>query len=101
MMHYWQNNLTAFDAALIQMVETLTGRPCEPKNGGNHYFFEADYSKNKDPLFIMALWDAIEGRAGKRLLSIRDDATRQSLYVCVKFHEGECKDAAFIPKKER
>ena len=33
---YWQIKLTAFDAELVKMVESLTGKPCEPKNGGNN-----------------------------------------------------------------
>ena len=51
---YWQIKLTAFDAELVKMVESLTGKPCEPKNGGNHFFFEADYEKHNDPQYILA-----------------------------------------------
>ena len=40
MKNYWQTKLTAFDAELCKMVESLTGKPCEPKNGGSHYFFD-------------------------------------------------------------
>lgn len=97
----WHEKLTAFDAELCRMVETLTERPCTPKNGGTHYFFEVDYEKHSDPSYILALWDAIEGRAGKRLISIKDDADRHALFVRVKFYNGGCPDAAFIPKIEQ
>ncbi len=42
MMEYWQTKLTAFDAELCQMVESLTEKPCEPKNGSDQYVYEAD-----------------------------------------------------------
>ena len=96
----WHNKLTAFDAELCKMVESLTGKPCEPKNGGTHYFFEADYAGNNDPQYILAIWDAIEGRTGKRLISIKDEPDRHALFVRVKFYKGGCPDAAFIPKIE-
>ena len=98
---YWQTKLTAFDAELVKMVESLTGKPCEPKNGGSHYFFEVDYEKHNDPEYILAIWDAIEGRTGKRLISIKDDADRHALLVRVKFYKDGCPDAAFIPKIEQ
>lgn len=100
MKEYWQKQLTAFDAELCKMVESLTEKPCEPKNGGTHYFFEADYEKHNDPEYILAIWDAIEGRLGKRLISIIDNAERHALFVRVKFYKGDCADAAFIPKIE-
>ena len=100
MKDYWKTKLRAFDAELCKMVENLTGNPCEPKNGGNHYFFEADYSKHNDPQYILAIWDAIEGRAGNRLINIRDDADRQTLLVRMKFQTEDCPDARFIPKYE-
>ena len=86
---YWQIKLTAFDAELIKMVESLTGKPCEPKNGGSHYFFEADYEKHNDPQYILAIWDAIEGRTGKRLLEIKDEPERHALFVRVKFSDTQ------------
>ena len=98
---YWKTKLTAFDAELIKMAESLTGKPCEPKNGGNHYFFEVDYEKHHDPEYIAAIMDAIEGRTGKRLIYIKDDADRHALLVRVKFYSEPCKDAAFIPKIEQ
>lgn len=83
----WKRSLTPFDAELAIMVESLTGKPCELKFGGDHYFFEADYEKRNDPQFILAMWDAIEGRTGERLLEIKDDADRHALFVRVKFSE--------------
>lgn len=97
----WKSKLTAFDAQLCRMVESLTGKPCEPKFGGDHYFIEIDYSKNPDPQYILAIWDAIEGRAGKRLKKISDDPDRQCLWVNILFYSEPCKDAAFIPKIEQ
>lgn len=89
MEHDWHDKLTAFDAALIRMVESLTGVPCEPKNGGNHYFFEVDYQKHNDPFYILGVWDAIEGRVGSRLISIKDNAERHALFVRVKFSDTQ------------
>ena len=101
MMEAWQIKLTAFDAELCKMVESLTGKPCEPKNGGSHYLFEADYEKYNEPEYILAIWDAIEGRTGKRLISIKDDPERHALLVRVRFYNDGCPDAAFIPKIEQ
>lgn len=101
MNEYWKTKLNAFDAELCKMVESLTDKPCEPKNGGNHYFIEADYEKHNDPQYILAIWDAIEGRTGERLISIKDDAERHALLVRIKFHGQECPEAAFIPKIEQ
>ena len=103
MSEFWKTKLTAFDAQLCKMIESLTKRPCEPKNGGNHYFLEVDYRENADPQYILAIWDAIEGRAGKRLISLKDDPDRQCLWARVKFYEPDSADkreAAFIPKIE-
>lgn len=97
----WKSKLTAFDAELVKMVESLTGKPCEPKNGGNHYFIEVDYEKHNDPQYILAIWDAVEGRLGNRIISMRDNAERHCFVVRVKFHKNGCPDAAFIPKIER
>lgn len=84
---YWRTKLTPFDTELAIMVESLTGKPCELKNGDNGYFFEADYENHNDPNYILAMWDAIEGRTGERLLEIKDDAERHALFVRVKFSE--------------
>lgn len=98
---YWKRKLNAFDAQLCKMVESLTETECEPKNGGDHYFIEPSYKKHNDPQFILALWDAIEGRTGKRLISIEDNPDRHALFVRVKFYNDDCPDAAFIPKIEQ
>lgn len=97
----WKTKLMPFDAALCKMVESLTGMPCEPKNGGDHYFIECDYQKHNDPQHILAMWDAIEGRAGERLLHIADDRERMCIIARIKFHSGQCREAAFIPKIEQ
>lgn len=95
---YWKTKLNAFDAQLCNMVESLTGQPCEPKNGGDHYFIEPDYKDHNEPQFILALWDAIEGRAGNRLLEIHDDPERTRLLVRIRFYNERCPESAFIPK---
>ena len=82
---FWKSKLTSFDSALFRMVESLTELPCEPKNGGNHYFLEVDYSKHKDPDYISAIYDAIAGRMGSRLIKIDDDPDRNCLMVYVNF----------------
>lgn len=87
---YWQQKLTPFDAELAIMVESVTGKPCELKNGGDNFFFEADYGNHaNDPNYILAIWDAIEGRTGKRLLEIKDDPERHALFVRVKFSDTQ------------
>lgn len=98
---FWKSKLTAFDAQLCKMVESLTGLECEPKNGGDHYFIEPNYRDHNDPTFILALWDAIEGRAGDRLMEIHDQPERTRLWVRIRFYSEPCKDAAFIPKIEQ
>ena len=65
MMEYWQTKLTAFDAELCKMVESLTEKPCEPKNGGTHYFFEANYEKHNQPEYILANLGCNRGPDGK------------------------------------
>lgn len=95
------NKLTPWDRELFIMVESLTGKSCEPRDGGDHYFFEVNYENHNDPDYILAVWDAIEGRTGERLLNIKDDADRKSLFVYVEFYEGECPDTMFIPRVER
>lgn len=97
----WQSKLTAFDAELCKMVESLTGFECEPKNGGDHYFIKCDYSKHNEPEYILAMWDAIEGRTGDRLVGIKDYPEQTCIVAQIKFYSGRCKDAAFIPKHEQ
>lgn len=89
MEHNWKQKLTPFDAELAMMVESVTGKSCELKDGGDNFFFEADYEKHNDPQYILAIWDAIEGRAGERLLEIKDDPERHALFVRVKYSEDE------------
>lgn len=86
-MEYWKEKLTSWDSELCAMVESMTERPCKPKNGGDHYFIEADYTKHHDPDYINAIYNAIAGRLGKRLIDIKDDADRETLLVRVKFKE--------------
>lgn len=98
----WRTKLTPFDFELCKMVALLTERPCRPKNGGTHYYIEPDYEQYSDnPEFLLSIWDAIEGRAGKRLISMKDDAGRHVFVVRIKFHKDECPDAAFVPKIEQ
>ena len=97
---YWRTKLTPFDTELAIMVESLTGKPCELKNGDNGYFFEADYRKHNDPQYILAIWDAITGRAGDRLISIRDDAERQTLLARIKFAPDICPESAYLPIRD-
>ena len=78
--------LTPWDGELCMMVESLTGKPCKPKNGGTHYFIEADYSLHNEPEYINAIYEAIAGRIGERLIKITDDPDAQRLVVRVKFH---------------
>ena len=85
----WKNKLTPFDAELAIMVESAFGKPCELKNGGDSYFFEADYEKHKDnPEYLLAVWDAIEGRLGDRVLEMKDDPERHAFFVRAKFSEA-------------
>lgn len=82
---WWYMKLCPFDWELCLMVESLTGEKCEPKNGGDHFFFEANYKNHHDPDYIDAVYKAIEGRAGERLIGIEDLPDREALYVRVKF----------------
>lgn len=85
-MEDWEKRLTPWDIELAIMVESLTGKPCELCNGGDHFFFEADYENHAaEPEYLLALWDAIEGRTGKRLLGIDDDPDRHAFIVTVMF----------------
>ena len=84
---FWRTKLTPFDAELALMVESLTGKECELRNGGDNFFFEADYENHNEPEFILAMWDAIEGRVGNRLLELKDVPERHALLVRVKFSD--------------
>lgn len=85
----WKSKLGPFDAELCLMVESLTDQHCEPKNGGNHYYINFDYSKHNKPEYISAVCAAIEGRAGKRLISFKDDPDAQCMCVRIRFHNDE------------
>lgn len=85
-MEDWEKRLTPWDIELAIMVESLTGKPCELCNGGDHFFFEADYENHAtEPEYLLALWDAIDGRAGKRLVGMDDDPERHVFIVSVMF----------------
>ena len=61
-MEDWEKRLTPWDIELAIMVESLTGKPCELCDGGDHFFFEADYEKHAtEPEYLLALWDAMDG----------------------------------------
>ena len=82
----WTKRLSPWDWELSIMVESLTGKPCELCNGGDHFFFEADYADHaNDPEYLLALWDAIEGRTGKRLIGLDDDPERHVFIATVLF----------------
>lgn len=96
-MNNWMRKLSAFDLQICRMVESLTGIECEPKNGDDCYFFEANYRNHNNPDFILAMWDAIEGRAGSRLLEMKDDPERTVLLVRIKFQEDVLEEENFVP----
>lgn len=79
--------LTPWDSELLLMVESLTGKHCVARRGDGDFFFEVDYSCNRDPDFICAIIDAITGRLGKRLVSMKDDPDRDKLFVFVRYSE--------------
>ena len=85
MKDFWKTKLTPWDSELAMMVQSLTERPCEMRNGGDGYFFEANYEAHQDPEYIAAMMEAIEGRAGQRLIEIKDDPDRKCLIVHVAF----------------
>lgn len=89
MENWWKSKLTPFDSELCVMVESLTGKPCEPRNGGDEqYFIVADYSDNPDPDFVSALMDAVAGRVGNRLDKI-DDNPDEKYFVAYVFFSVE------------
>ena len=97
----WKEKLTPFDAELCVMVESLTGKPCEAKNGGEHYFIEVDYSEHKgDEEYKNAVINAIEGRLGARMISIDDKPERKMLFVKVKFSDSELPRLLKYPQSE-
>ena len=82
---YWKTKLTELDIKLCQAIQLLTRRPCEPKNGGDHYFIEADYCNKVGLQYILTIWDLIEKRAGARLEELKDDPERQCLLARIAF----------------
>lgn len=95
---YWWEKLTLFDVELFRMVETLTGKKCEPKNGGNdRYFLVVNYSGNPDPDFINAVWDAVAGRVGERLIELTDHPEDYFFTAYIKFYSGIIPEMLFIP----
>lgn len=76
--------LTPWDTELFRMVESLTGKPCYPRNDTeDSYFITVDYSARKDPEFISAVLDAIIGRLGYRAMSWEDDPENEQLIIHV------------------
>lgn len=99
------NKLNGFDRDLCRMLEILTGMKCEPKDGGDYYFLTVKYAKHKTPEYIAALWDAIEGRMGKRLLGIEDIAEWECLLVRIAYPENNAESILregreFTPRME-
>ena len=94
-MKKWTDKLTAFDWQLLQMVGAVTGAACEPLRWDAGFSFEADYGAHT-PEWICGLIDAIEGRAGARLVEVQDDAERHRLFVRVRFAEA-CEEEGFCP----
>ena len=82
---YWKTKLTTLDTELCQAVQSLTKNPCEPKNGGDHYFIEVDYCNNTDPQHILTIWNLIEERAENRLKELKDDPERKCLWARITF----------------
>ena len=95
-MKSWTDELTAFDWALLRMVQACTGKACEPLKWDEGYAFEADYGEHA-PEWICGLMDAVEGRAGARLVEMQDDAERHRLFVRVRFADASA-DEGFCPQ---
>lgn len=84
-----EEKLNPQDRGLCLMVQSILQKEVTPKMGDDHYFFTADYSARNEPEFILALYDAICGKIGERLIKIEDDPDAQRLVVYVKFGEGK------------
>ena len=98
----WKCQLTPFDSELALMVESLTGKPCELKNGGDCYFFTVNYIDHADdPDYLAAVCRAIEGRTGDRLLKIEDDPDQHKFMVYVKFSEVSYPDVMRLPQDRK
>lgn len=90
MADFWKNKLTPYDTELCIMVESLTGKPCEPLCGAkNDYFIVVDYSNRPESDFVAAVMAAIEGRVGERFESISDKPEEKRFIVYIKFSEQD------------
>ena len=70
------------------MVESLTGKPCEPLCGAkDDFFIVVDYSSRPDPDFVAAVMAAVEGRAGERFESFSDKPEEKRFIAYIKFAE--------------
>lgn len=99
MQNEWKHKLTPYDSELALMVESLLGKPCELKNGGDAYFFTADYSNHAtDPDYLTAVLQAIEGRTGDRLIEVKDDVDQHLFIVRVKFSEAQYPGVVRLPR---
>lgn len=80
--------LTPWDMELCRMVESLTGKPCEPMDGGSEQFFiVVDYSEIKDIDVVAAIVASIEGRVGQRLVDKIDDPDQRRIVIHIKFSD--------------
>lgn len=70
---------------LCVMVESLTGKPCKPQNGGEHFFIVVDYSGINDKDVINAIMEAVAGRVGDRLIRINDYPESGHFTVLINF----------------
>ena len=100
MKDYWKSKLAPFDHGLCRMLSSLTGSACEPLYGGDCYFVDVHYGCGCDQDRILAIWDAVEGYLGERLLGIDDDPDRHALLVRVRFQDGPRREDGFVPRKE-
>lgn len=88
MADFWKNKLTPFDMELCVMVESLTGKPCDPLCGAkDDFFIVVDYSSRPDPDFVAAVMAAVEGRVGERFESISDKPEEKRFIAYIKFAE--------------
>lgn len=78
--------LTPFDAELCRMVESLTGKPCEPQWWNlTQYRIIVDYSIRPEPDFVSAVIDAIAGRAGQRFVDVKDKPEESKCGIIIAF----------------
>lgn len=84
--------LTPFDAELARMVSSLTERECEPLVIDDCYTLIVDYSDHLDADYISAIFRAIEGRAGDRLMKIEDEPELHRAKVYIKLEDNNLPD---------